>query len=178
MAGRLRRIRDRQAGLVKQRLLQRATTTAPTCRAASWPRSGRPTRGRIAWTIRRRRRRAILRAFCRRAMACSRLPRRWRRGSTGTSPSRTRRSTWSGTRTAGRSIISRLAGAPTVPPLVPPRLAHRHSTPPVLSIIMVSKRLSSPFDDSSKIRLMKNSTCSARYYLHATPYICTPSHEF
>lgn len=53
---------------------------------------------------------------------------------------RTRRSTWSGTRMAGsRSIISRLVGAPTAPPLVPPRLAHRHSTPPVLSIITVSR---------------------------------------
>lgn len=122
-----------------QRLLQRATTTAPTCRAASWPRNGRPTRGRIAWTIRRRRR-TTLRACCRRAMACSRPPLRWRRGSTGTSPWRTRRSTWSGTRIAGRqSIISRLVGDPIVPPLVQPRLAHRRSTPPVLSIIMVSK---------------------------------------
>lgn len=113
--------------------------TPATCRAASWPRSGRPTRGRIAWTIRSRRRRTIRRAFCRRATAaCSRQPRRWRRGSTGTSPSRTRRSTWSGTRTPGRSIISRLVGDPTVPRLVPPRLAHRRSTPQVHSTIMVS----------------------------------------
>lgn len=153
--------------------------TPATCRAASWPRSGRPTRGRIAWTIRSRRRRTIRRAFCRRATAaCSRQPRRWRRGSTGTSPSRTRRSTWSGTRTPGRSIISRLVGDPTVPRLVPPRLAHRRSTPQVHSTIMVSI-MPPPFLPLELISLeegfvlIKYSTCSLCCYLHprATPYI-------
>lgn len=51
---------------------------------------------------------------------------------------RTRRSTWSGTPTVGRSIISRPVGVRTVLPLAPLHPVRHPSTPLVLFTIMVS----------------------------------------